>query len=60
MPEEFEKWVDAQFYSNKASQQIQNWKDLVFPLVSTKKQSVLENVWKFINLVRPTLNHPST
>ena len=50
-PEEFEKWLDAVFFSDKATSKIDNWKDKIFPLVSTRKPEVLENLWKTLNLV---------
>jgi len=52
MPEEYEKWVDAQIISQKASTHIANYKDVIFPLeLKTKQKSVLEMMWKSINLV---------
>ncbi|KAF8623087.1 hypothetical protein AX15_006499 [Amanita polypyramis BW_CC] len=50
MPEEYEKWVDAQLYSDKASDVFGNWKDLIYPLEKTKEQSVLDEMWRQINL----------
>ncbi|KAF6763057.1 hypothetical protein DFP72DRAFT_1030216 [Ephemerocybe angulata] len=50
MPEEFEKWVDAYLVSLKATENNKNWKDTIFPLVSTRKKDVLDNMWKTINL----------
>ena len=50
MPEEYENWVDAQIYSEKASNSI-NFKDLIFPLEKTRHQTVLDSMWKNINLV---------
>ncbi|TFK44345.1 hypothetical protein BDQ12DRAFT_672818 [Crucibulum laeve] len=50
MPEEFERWVDAQLFSEKASSEIGNFKDIIFPLEKTKNKAVLDNMWKFINL----------
>ncbi|TFK23947.1 hypothetical protein FA15DRAFT_620109 [Coprinopsis marcescibilis] len=49
MPEEFEKWVDAQFFSQKASNEVTNWKDFCFPLVATRKKDVMNNIWKTMN-----------
>ncbi|RXW24981.1 hypothetical protein EST38_g912 [Candolleomyces aberdarensis] len=49
-PEEFEKWLDAVFFSDKATSKIDNWKDKIFPLVSTRKPDVLEGLWRILNL----------
>ena len=51
MPEEFERWVDASIYSQKASEIIGNFKDVIFPLEKTKNKTTLENMWKYINMV---------
>ncbi|KAF8070672.1 hypothetical protein FPV67DRAFT_1488307 [Lyophyllum atratum] len=50
MPEEYEAWVDAQIYSEKASGDYANYKDLIFPLERTRTKPVLETMWKYINL----------
>lgn len=51
MPEEYELWIDAQILSSKASAEIANFKDSIFPLEKTRQTVVLDNMWKFINLV---------
>ena len=51
MPEQYERWLDAQIYSNQASGSCANFKDLINPLERTKDSFVLDNMWKFINLV---------
>lgn len=51
MPDKFEQWVDAQVYSEKASAEYANFKDVIFPLEKTKNKGVLDNMWKYINLV---------
>ncbi len=51
MPEEYEDWFDAQIYSGKASEMFANFKDVIFPLEKTRKQAVLDTMWKNINLV---------
>lgn len=51
MPEEYEDWVDAQIFSEKASKMYANFKDTIYPLEKTKFAYVLENMWKFVNLV---------
>ena len=51
MPEEYEDWFDAQIYSRKASEMFANFKDVIFPLEKTRKQAVLDTMWKNINLV---------
>lgn len=51
MPEQYETWLDAQICSNQASELYASFKDLINPLERTKDPSVLDNMWKFINLV---------
>lgn len=51
MPEEYEKWVDAQIISEEASKHTLNYKSIIFPLEKTKQKIVLENMWKCVNLV---------
>ncbi|KAH0827858.1 hypothetical protein J3R83DRAFT_3485 [Lanmaoa asiatica] len=60
MPEQYERWLDAQIYSKQASESYANFKDLVNPLERTKDSPVFDNMWKFINLVRfrDFLKHP--
>ncbi|PPQ98770.1 hypothetical protein CVT24_003328 [Panaeolus cyanescens] len=48
-PEEYELWVDAQLISKKASEEINNFKDICFPLAKLKSQAIVDNVWKAIN-----------
>lgn len=51
MPTDYEDWVDAQLYSEKASEKFANYKDVIFPLEKTKVKSVLDTMWKYVNLV---------
>ena len=51
MPEEYEKWVDAQLFSEKASNLYANFKDIIFPLEKTRRPNVLDDMWKQINNV---------
>jgi hypothetical protein len=51
MPEEYDKWVDAQIISEEASKHIANYKDTISPLTKTKSKSVLDAMWKCVNLV---------
>jgi hypothetical protein len=51
MSDEYERWIDAQIYSEKASELYANYKDIVYPLEKTKRRAVLENMWKYVNLV---------
>lgn len=51
MPVQYERWLDAQIYSKQASESYANFKDIINPLERTKDFSVLDNMWKFINLV---------
>ncbi|EGO00109.1 hypothetical protein SERLA73DRAFT_167949 [Serpula lacrymans var. lacrymans S7.3] len=50
MPEKYDQWIDAQIYSQQASNSHNNFKDLVHPLDKTKDKVVLENMWKHVNL----------
>ncbi|KAI0696691.1 hypothetical protein BC835DRAFT_1271539 [Cytidiella melzeri] len=51
MPEEFEKWVDAQLFSEKASRENANFQNMLVPIdIELKKAHVVETVWKYINL----------
>lgn len=52
MPEQYEKWLDAQIYSQQASNTYANFKDLVSPLHRTADKAVLEDMWKLVNQVR--------
>lgn len=51
IPEEYEHWFDAQGHSEKASGQYANYKDIIYPLEKTKNKVVLDNMWKYVNLV---------
>jgi len=51
MSEQYEKWVDAQLFSERAADISANYKDLIYPLEETKKPHVLEKMWKYINMV---------
>ncbi|KIK92133.1 hypothetical protein PAXRUDRAFT_830231 [Paxillus rubicundulus Ve08.2h10] len=50
MPEQYEMWLDAQIYSKRASESYVSFKDLISPLEKTKDRTVLDNMWRFINL----------
>ncbi|KAG9316615.1 hypothetical protein JVU11DRAFT_2669 [Chiua virens] len=50
MPEPYERWLDAQVYSKQASESYTNFQDIISPLDKTKDSSVLDNMWRFINL----------
>ena len=49
MPDEYEKWVDAQIISEEASKHIDTFQGLVNPLTKTRTKSGLDSVWKSIN-----------
>lgn len=49
MPEEYEKWLDAQVISGEASKHIGNFQNLVNPLTKTRSKDGLDNVWRSIN-----------
>jgi len=51
MPEVYEKWVDAQILSDKATNMSSNFKDMLFPIEKTRNKNVLDNIWKQINNV---------
>jgi hypothetical protein len=51
MPEGYETWMDAQIDSEAAAGKYANFKDIIFPLEKTKNKVVLENMWKYVNLV---------
>jgi hypothetical protein len=55
MPEQYEKWVDAQLFSERAANEFPNSKNVLWPLEETKKAPVLENMWKHVNRVSPSL-----
>lgn len=43
--------MDAQIDSEEAAGKYANFKDIIFPLEKTKNKVVLENMWKYVNLV---------
>ncbi|KAF7980729.1 hypothetical protein HWV62_36739 [Athelia sp. TMB] len=49
MPEEYEKWVDAQMYSEEAAKHVENYQDVIKPITKTKQKAVLDTMWKCIN-----------
>ncbi|KAF5351689.1 hypothetical protein D9756_007604 [Leucocoprinus leucothites] len=49
MPPEFDIWRDAQMMSLRASEEIGNFKDVVFPLAKTMRKAVLDNMWMRID-----------
>lgn len=52
MPQEFDTWRDAQMMSLKASEEIANIQDIVFPLTKTFRKAVLDSLWIRIDQVR--------
>ncbi|KAG0698134.1 hypothetical protein DFH29DRAFT_991187 [Suillus ampliporus] len=50
MPDQYEQWLDAQIYSQQASNNYANFKDLVFPLNRTEDRTVLKDMWKHVDL----------
>ncbi|KAG1731502.1 uncharacterized protein EDB91DRAFT_1058741 [Suillus paluster] len=50
MPEQYEQWLDAQIYSQQASNNYANFKDLVFPLHRTEDGTVLKDMWKHVDV----------
>jgi hypothetical protein len=51
MPEQYEQWLDAQIFSQQASNNYASFKDLVFPLSRTEDRSVLKDMWKHVDVV---------
>ena len=51
MPEQYERWVEAQIFSEKASNKFANFKDIIYPLEKSRKKHVLDNMWRYVNLV---------
>jgi len=54
---EYDDWIHAQFLSDRAADMVTNFKDNLYPLEKTRKQEVLDNVWRSINLVRTSSSH---
>ncbi|KAG2342475.1 hypothetical protein BDR05DRAFT_990338 [Suillus weaverae] len=50
MPEQYEQWLDAQIFSQQASNNYANFKDLVFPLNRTEDRTVLKDMWKYVDV----------
>ncbi|TFK54510.1 hypothetical protein OE88DRAFT_1676255 [Heliocybe sulcata] len=48
MPEEYEAWIDAQLFSDKAAKDL-SIRNHAFPLAKTATKSGLETLWKTIN-----------
>jgi hypothetical protein len=55
MPQQYEQWLDAQIFSQQASNNYANFKDLVFPLSRTEDRTVLKDMWKHVDVVRPVV-----
>jgi len=60
MPERYELWLDAQIYSEKASESYENFQDIISPLESTRSQAVLDRMWKAIDMVRFNMSQPNS
>ncbi|KAG1878280.1 hypothetical protein F4604DRAFT_1923849 [Suillus subluteus] len=50
MPEQYEQWLDAQIFSQQASNNYASFKDLVFPLSRTEDRTVLKDMWKHVDV----------
>ena len=55
MPEEYENWVDAQIFSDQASQYYANFQDVIYPLTKTRQKATLEELWTIVDNVCATL-----
>ncbi|KAH9935650.1 uncharacterized protein B0H18DRAFT_419553 [Fomitopsis serialis] len=49
MPEEYEHWVDAQIFSEQASQYYANFRDVIYPLTKTRQKANLDKLWSVVN-----------
>lgn len=49
--EDFDAYLDAEWFSIKASKDNARWREHVNPLTKTKDPNVLQSLWKDINLV---------
>lgn len=56
--QEYDDWIDAQFYSREVSDKFANFKDVIFPLEKTKKQPNLDKLWEIIDSVCRSCNSP--
>lgn len=54
-PMEFKQWEDAQIPSINATQQIAQFKDLVFPLSNLRNKATLAKIWERIDAVSSIL-----
>ncbi|KAI0093110.1 hypothetical protein BDY19DRAFT_989781 [Irpex rosettiformis] len=51
VPEDFEKWVDAQLFSERASREYSNFQNMLIPIdTELVKAHVVETIWKYVNL----------
>ena len=50
-PEDFEAWADAQIFSLEAVQEYPKFKEMIYPLTEGKNKKVIQDLWKFVNLV---------
>jgi len=50
MPEEYEKWIDAHFFSKRATSEITNWKDILNPWAQVRRKENLDKMWREINM----------
>ena len=50
-PEDFEAWADAQIFSLEAVQEYPKFKEMIYPLTEAKNKNVIQDLWKFVNLV---------
>lgn len=51
MPEEYENWVDAQIFSDQASQHYADFQDDIYPLTKTRQKATLDKFWNIVNNV---------
>ncbi|KAI6040310.1 hypothetical protein EDC04DRAFT_2894291 [Pisolithus marmoratus] len=49
MPERYELWLDAQFYSKQASECHDNFIDIINLLGTTRNQVILDQMWKIVD-----------
>ena len=57
-PDDFEAWADAQIFSLEAVQEYPKFKEMIYPLAEAKNKNVIQDLWKFVNLVCSPVHCP--
>lgn len=58
MPEEYENWVDAQIFSDEASQHYTDFQDIIDKPEKTHQKATLDQLWSIVNKVCRTTTLP--